>query len=145
MILLGKIGVGFLGTAMVAGAAVSSEGFIHINVHEKQKDGTHLSFIVPAALIPAALHFVPKEHLREASQNLRQFLPIIDAAIPALEDTPDGVFVEVSEPGQHVVVQKRGNSIVVDVNDHEDIVHVSVPLRAAQASIHQIAEANGTM
>ena len=45
MILLGKIGVGFLGTAMVAGAAVSSEGFIHINVHEKQKDGTHLSFI----------------------------------------------------------------------------------------------------
>src|SRR5260221_2658022 len=143
MLLLAKIGVGFLGTAMVAGAAVSSEGFISIKVHEKQADGTHLSLIVPAALIPAALHFVPREHLRGAPENLRQYLPIIDAAIHALEDTPDGVFVEVSEPGEHVVVQKRGSSIVVDVNDHDDIVHVSVPLRAAQASIHQIAEANG--
>ena len=41
MILLAKIGVGVLGTAMVAGAALSSEGFISIRVHEKQADGTH--------------------------------------------------------------------------------------------------------
>jgi hypothetical protein len=145
MMLLAKIGVGFLGTAMVAGVAISSEGFITVKVHEKQKDGIHLSLIVPAALVPATLHFVPREHLREASQDLRQNMPIIDAAIPALEDTPDGVFVEVSEPGEHVLVQKSGGSIVVDVNDDNDIVHVSMPLRAAQASIHQIAEANGAM
>jgi hypothetical protein len=35
--------------------------------------------------------------------------------------------------------------VVIDVDDHGDIVHVSVPLRAAQSSIHQIAEANETM
>jgi len=28
------------------------------------------------------------------------------------------------------------------VNDSEDMVQVSVPLRAAQSAIHQIAEAN---
>jgi len=145
MILLAKIGVGILGTAMVAGAAASSEGFITINVHEKRKEGTHLSLIVPAALVPATLHFVPREHVREASENLREYMPIIDAAIPALEDCPDGVLVEVSDPGEHVVIQKSGGSIVIDVNDHDDIVHVSVPLRAAQASIHQIAKASGPM
>src|SRR5438067_10665337 len=145
MILLAKIGVSLLGTAMVAGAAVSSEGFIQVKVHEKQANGTHLFVIVPAAIIPAALHFVPKGDLTEASREIRPYLPIIDAAIPALEDCPDGVLVEVKDPQEHVLVQKSGGSIIIDVNDHEDIVHVSVPLRAAQSSIHQIAEANGLM
>jgi hypothetical protein len=32
--------------------------------------------------------------------------------------------------------------VVIDVNDAGDEVHVSVPLRAAQSSIHEIAEAD---
>ena len=145
MILLAKLGVGVLGTAMVAGAALSSEGFIAVKVHEKAANGTHLNLIVPAAIIPATLHFVPREKLKDAAHDIRPYLPVIDAAIPALEDTPDGVLVEVRDPGEHVLIQKIGGSVVIDVNDHEDIVHVSVPLRAAQSSIHQIAEANGEM
>jgi len=145
MILLAKIGVGVLGTAMVAGAALSSEGFIAVKVQEKQADGTHLNLIVPAALVPATLHFVPKMKLQDAGREIRPYLPIIDAAIPALEDCPDGILVEVQDPGEHVLIQKSGGSVVIDVNDHDDIVHVSVPLRAAQSSIHQIAEANQTM
>jgi hypothetical protein len=145
MILLAKIGVGFLGTAMVAGAALSSEGFIAVKVHEKAANGTHLTLILPAALVPATLHFVPKEDLKDAGRDIRPYLPIIDAAIPALEHCPDGVLVEVRDPGEHVLIQKIGGSVVIDVNDHEDIVHVSVPLRAAQSSIHQLAEPNETM
>lgn len=145
MILLAKLGVGVLGTAMLAGAALSSEGFIAVKVHEKAAHGTHLTLIVPAALVPATLHFVPKADLKDAGRDIRPYLPIIDAAIPALEDCPDGVLVEVRDPGEHVLIQKIGGSVVIDVNDHEDVVHVSVPLRAAQSSIHQIAEANETM
>ena len=145
MILLAKIGVGVLGSALVAGAALSSEGFIQVKVHEKQAGGTHLNLIVPAALVPASLHFVPRENLKDAAREIRPWLPVIDAAIPALEECPDGVLVEVKDPGEHVLIQKSGGSVVIDVNDHDDIVHVSVPLRAAQSSIHQIAEANQTM
>jgi hypothetical protein len=43
----------------------------------------------------------------------------------------------------HVRVKKDGGALVVDVNDPDNVVHVSVPLRAAQSSIHEIAEANG--
>ena len=142
MILLAKLGVGVLGTAMIGTAALSSEGFIYVQVHEKQPGGTHVNVFVPAALIPMTLRFVPHHHLAEASKNLREVLPIIDAAIPALNRSPDGVLVEVSEPDEHVLVTHRGGSIIVDVNDEEDRVHVSVPLRAAQSAIHQIAEAN---
>jgi hypothetical protein len=67
---------------------------------------------------------------------------MIDAAIPALYASRDGVLVEVKDANDHVLVRKIGGSIVVDVNDSEDVVHVSVPLRAAQSAIHQIAEAN---
>jgi len=142
MIFLAKLGIGVLGTALVGGAALSSEGFIYVNVQEKQPGGSHVNVLVPAALVPATLHFVPRHHFADSSHDLRTALPIIDAAIPALGDCPDGVLVEVVEPGEHVLVTKRAGSIVVDINDPDETVHVSVPLRAAQSAIHQIAEAN---
>jgi hypothetical protein len=145
MILLAKLGIGVLGTALVTGAALSSEGFINVKVDEKQPDGHHINVIVPAALVPVGLRFVPRQHLVEASQNLRANMPIIDAALPALEQCPDGVLVEVIDPGEHVLVAKVGGSIVIDVNDADDVVHVSVPLRAAESAIHQIAAANRPM
>jgi len=142
MIFLAKLGVGVMSTALIGGAALCSEGFIHVKVHEKHPGGTHLNLIVPAALVPATLSFVPKQHLQGASENLHEYLPLIDAAVPALEDCPDGVLVEVRDPGEHVLITKSGGSVVIDVNDADDEVHVSVPLRAAQSSIHQIAEAD---
>jgi hypothetical protein len=145
MIFLAKLGVGVLGTALVGGAAISSEGFINVKVDEKEADGHHIHLIVPAALVSVTLKFVPRQHLAEAAQNLRANMAIIDAALPALEQCPDGVFVEVTEPGEHVFVAKRGGSIVVDVTDPDETVHVSVPLRAAESAIHEIARANQPM
>jgi len=143
MVFLAKLGIGVLGTALVSGAALSSEGFIHVKVHEKHPDGTHLTLVVPAVLAPVTLNFVPRQQLAQASADLRPYMPAIDAAIPALEDCPDGVLVEVTDPGEHVTISKRGGSILIDVNDQEDLVQVSVPLRAAHSAIREIARANG--
>ena len=145
MIFLAKLGVGVLGTALVGGAALSSEGFINVKVDEKEADGHHIHLIVPAALVPVGLRFVPRQNLAEAAQNLRDNMAIIYAALPALEQCPDSVFVEVTDPGEHVLVAKVGGSIVIDVNDADDVVHVSVPLRAAESAIHHIAAANRPM
>ena len=132
MIFLAKLGIGVLGTALVGGAALSSEGFIYVNVQEKHPGGTHVHVFVPAALV---------HNFADSAHDMREALPIIDAAIPALNECPDGVLVEVKDPGEHVLVTKRGGSIIVDVNDPDETVHVSVPLIAAQSAIHQIAEA----
>ena len=141
MIFLAKLGVGVLGTAVVAGAAISSEGFIHVRVHEKHPGGTNIALIVPAAVVPIALHFVPKQDLDQAPKDLQQALPIIDAAVPELQKCKDGILVEVIDPGEHVLISKSGGSLVIDVNDHDDTVHVSVPLSAVRSSVHQIADA----
>jgi hypothetical protein len=145
MIFLAKLGVGVLGTAAVAGAALSSEGFIHVKVHEKDPNGHNINLIVPAAAVPVTLRLLPREHLGEASENLRPYLPIIDAAVPALEDCPDGVLVEVTDENEQVAISKSGGSLVIDGNDEDDVVHVSIPLRTAQSSIHEIAAGNGPM
>lgn len=141
MVFVAKLGIGILGTVLVAGAALSSEGFIHVKVHEKQPNGANVNLLVPAALATVALDFVPARDFARDSDELRSCLPIIDAAIPVLQDAPDGVLVEVKDENEHILVQKIGDSIVVDINDAEDVAHVSVPLRAARRAIHQIAEA----
>ena len=143
MIFLAKLGVGVMGTVLIGAAALSSEGFIHVKVRENRVGGTRAQSIVPAALVPAALKFVPDHHLAKASKQLRPYLPVIDAAVPALETCPDGVLVEVIDEGDHVRVKKEGGSLVVDVSEPDNVVHLSVPLRAAQSSIHEIAAANG--
>lgn len=144
MLLLGKIGIGFAGTLLVGGAIVSSEGFIHVKVHEKQPNGTHLSLIVPAMIMPVAAHFVPKRNLEDAAGNMRQYLPVIDAALSGLRDCPDGTtLVEVIDEDSHVTVVKDGGAIIVDADDPDDTVHVAVPLRATQRTIDEIAEAAG--
>jgi hypothetical protein len=145
MILLAKLGVGVVGTVLVTGAALSSEGFIHVSVNEKAADGHHINLIVPAALVPVTLKFVPRQNLVEAAQNIRANMAIIDAALPALEQCPDGVFVEATDPSEHVLVAKAGGSIVIDVNDQDDVVRISVPLRTAESAIHEIAAANRPM
>jgi hypothetical protein len=143
MIFLAKLGVGVMGTALIGAAALSSEGFIHVKVHENRVGGTRVNLIVPAALVSATLKFIPDKHLAEASRELRPYLPVIDAAIPALEDCPDGVLVEVIDEDDHVRVKKDGGSLVVDVNEPDNVAHVSVPLRAAQSALDEITAANG--
>lgn len=145
MIFLAKLGVGVLGTALVGSAALSSEGFVHVRVHENAADGTHLSLMVPAVIVPAVLGVMPRHRLAQAAAKLRPYLPVVDAALPALDRCPDGVLVEVIDPKdkEHVVIAKIGDSVVVDVNNLGDTVHVAVPLRAAQSSLHEIASAGG--
>lgn len=143
MLLLGKIGLGLVGTMLVGGAIVSSEGFIHVKVHEKQANGAHFSFIVPAMIMPLAVHVVPRHDLEDAASNMKQFMPLLDATLSGLADCPDGLLVEVIDSDSHVTVVKSGGSIVVDADDPGETVHVAVPLRATKATVDAIAAANG--
>jgi hypothetical protein len=141
MILLAKLALGGLGTIVTAGAMISSEGFVSVRVHEKKADGTHLSIIVPAVVIDEGLQFVPREHLQNASEQLRPWLPTIHAAIDAMRTEKDTTMVEVVEEDQHVTVATRNGAIVVDVDDEGETVHVSAPLRAIDNVVDQIAAA----
>ena len=141
MILIGKIVLGMAGTALAGVGLLCSEGFVNVNVIEKQPQGHHVHVIAPALLLPIAAHFVPPREANHATREMQEYMPTIRAALDSLRDADDVVFVDVTEPDTHVRVSKSGGSIIVDVNDPDETVHVSTPIRAISSTVEQLAAA----
>jgi hypothetical protein len=141
MILLGKIVLGMAGAGLAGVGVLCSEGMVQVRVVEKQAQGTHINVIAPALLAPIAVHFAPQRELAHAAREIQPYMPAIRAALDGLRDSEDVVFVEVREPDEHVTVSKSGGSIVVDVDDPGETVHVSTPIRAISSTIEQLAAA----
>jgi hypothetical protein len=142
MILLGKVGIGIVGTALAGAGIICSEGMISVNVETRQPEKHHVFVVAPAMLVPIALHFVPKDRLGEQARDVQPWMPTIRAAVDALSESDDITFVEVKEPEQNVRVAKSGGSIVVDVNENDETVHVSTPIRAMSGAIEELAAAS---
>ena len=141
MVLLGKIALGIVGTAVAGVGLLCSEGMIEVKVVERAPEVHHVFVIAPAMLVPIAMRFAPRRDLSRAAAEIKPWLPTIRAALDQLRDSNDVTLVEVREPGEHVRVTKEGGSIVVDVEDHDDTVHVSTPIRAISSTIEQLAAA----
>jgi hypothetical protein len=139
MILLGKVALGIAGAAVAGLGLICSEGMIEVKVVERQPEVQHVYVLAPAALIPMAVHFIPSHNFGCASAKLHPWMPTIRAALDQLREVDDVTLVDVTEPGQHVIVAKQGGSVVVDVNDHDETVHVSAPIRAISSTIEQVA------
>jgi len=142
MMLLGKIVLGVAGTALAGVGVICSEGMIEVNVVERQPEVHHVYVLAPAMLAPIAAHFAPQRELSRAAAEMRPWMPTIRAALDQLRESEDVTLVEVKQPGEHVRVAKSGGSIVVDVEDQDDTVHVSAPIRAISSTIEQLASAS---
>ena len=142
MILLGKVMLGIAGITVAGVGLLCSEGLIEVNVVERQPEAHHVYVLAPAALVPMTMRFIPSRKFGRASRELQPWMPTIRAALDDLRETDDVTLVDVTEPGQHVVVTKQGGSVVVDVHDQDETVHVSAPIRAIASTIEQVAAAN---
>ena len=105
--LLAKAALGVGGALAVAGAYTFHEGVIRVDVDEYRAGGDHVHFWVPAALVPMAMHVVPKEHFHNCAAQGKEFLPLTHVLIKELKKYPDTVFVEVKDGAQHVVVRTQ--------------------------------------
>jgi hypothetical protein len=139
VVLLGKVVLGIVGTAVAGVGVLCSEGMIEVKVVERQPEVHHVYVIAPAMLVPIGMHFAPRKELSRAASQIRPWMPTIRAALDQLRESDDVTLVEVKEPGEHVRVAKQGGSIVVDVEDRDDTVHVSAPLRAISTTVEQLA------
>jgi hypothetical protein len=143
MVLMGKIALGVFGTVAAGVGLLCSQGMIEVNVVEKQPEVHHVFVIAPAMLVPISTHFVPSSKLGHAAAELKPWMPTIRAALDQLSEVDDVTLLDVTEPGEHVTVKKDGGSIVVDVVDRDETVHVSTPIRAISSTIEQIAASDG--
>ncbi len=138
--ILGKIAMGMLGTVLVAGAILCSDGFVSVRVNERAQKGSHIFLVVPGALAPIGMKFIPRENWNQVEKEIRPWLPGLRAAVEGIAEYPDATFVEVIDRTDHVRIHKDGGSIVVDVDDPGETVHVSVPLRTIQSVVRELEE-----
>lgn len=140
--ILGKIALGVGGTVVLASAWLVSDGLVRVSVNEMPEAAhpTHINVIVPAALVPAALHFVPNHALREAVERAGPWMPAAQAACEELAKLPDTELVEVRDNREHVRIRTEDGRLVIDVESPRENVHVSFPLRTAWKVAREIRE-----
>ena len=141
MVLLAKVVLGMGTTLAVAGAYTFREGVIRVDVDEFREGGSHVHMWVPAAVVPMAMHFVPTHHLRHASHEARQAMPIARALFHELRNYPNTIFVEVDDGDQHVRIATQAGRLAIDVTEPGENVHLRVPVSAVEDIFGQLERA----
>jgi hypothetical protein len=128
MMLLAKAALGICGTLALATAYTFHEGVIRVDVDENCAGGSHVHFWVPAAVVPMAMHFVPRDHMKEAAERAREFLPTAHAVLKELKKFPDVDLVEVMDGNENVQIRTHQGKLQIDVDNPEEKVHLLCPL-----------------
>jgi hypothetical protein len=140
MILLAKIGLGFVGTVALTGAYTFREGVMRVDVDENRSGGDHVHLWMPAAAVPMVMHFVPARCMHGATRDAREWLPVARAVAHELGRLPDSILLEVQDGEQHVLISTQDGAIKIDVTDPEETVHVLCPLATIEDVTEEIAE-----
>jgi len=136
MIFVAKVALAFGGTIAAAGAYTMHDGIAQVQVDDTH--GTHIHIWAPAAIVPIAMHIVPKRELHKFPHEAQQAIPILRVLAKELPNYPNTEFVEVRDSDTHVRVHTVGSKVVVDVVDPENKVHVVCPIAMIQDMVDSL-------
>jgi hypothetical protein len=128
MVLLAKIALGFGATVVMAGAYTFREGLIRVDVDETRGEEHHVHVWVPAAMVPMAMHFVPRKQMFRAGERSAEFMPLVHAMAKELQKYPEAELVEVHDGEQYVRIRTHNGNLMIDAEEPGETVHVSCPL-----------------
>src|SRR6267154_320838 len=128
--LLAKLALGFCGTMVLAGTYTFHEGILRVD--EDHGDGRHVHVWVPAAIVPMALHVVPRHRLERATAKARPWLPMFSALAKEVEKYPEADLVEVRD-GNERVGRLRSASDAALVAGHKVSLFKRCPFLPARA------------
>ena len=94
----------------------------------KQADGPRIIVPVPLFVARAALTFAPHEARYVNVPELAEYRDVAEEILSELLDAPDGILVEVSSDGEHVLIEKVGDRLEIDVHGDDEEVSVTVPI-----------------
>lgn len=128
MVLLAKIALGFGATVVMAGAYTFREGLIRVDVDETRGEEHHVHVWAPAAIVPMAMHFVPRSQMLRAGERSAEFMPLMHAVAKELQKYPEAELVEVHDGEQYVRIRTHNGNLMIDAAEPGETVHVSCPL-----------------
>ena len=128
MLLAAKIALGCGAGLVLMTAYTFRQGVIRVDADENRPNGSHLHFWVPAAGVSMAMHMVPGRHFRHIDEQARRFLPVLHVIAKELDKYPEAEFMDIQDGAQHAHVRTHNGSLVVDVDEPDEHVHVACPL-----------------
>jgi hypothetical protein len=126
--LIAKIALGIASAVAVATVYTFREGLISVKVDEYREGGSHVHLYVPAAAVPMAVHFVPKDKLGNATEHFHEWLPTVRQFTKELKKYPDAEFVNVEDGAEHVSIRTEGGKLRIDVTGPDEQVHIACPI-----------------
>jgi hypothetical protein len=138
--LLAKIALGLASTVAFAAIYTFREGVIRVDVDEFHDDGSHVHLWVPAAIVPVALRCAPREHMRDAGEKIKPWIPTIRQLAKELEKYPEANLIEVVDGADHVQIHTHAGKLQIDVNEPGESVHVAFPISTLEEISGQLTE-----
>ena len=136
--MIGKILLaGAIGVPVATTATVAATGVAWIDVKEGGADGHRIVLPVPLLLAETAVAFIPQKELNlDLPPEAVAHMGAVREVLQALATSPDGEYVRVQEEEQHVVIEKVGDTLHVQVHgkDGEEVT-VNLPLSAVSEII----------
>lgn len=118
---------------LLVGGAVMNASVLIVDVQDG--DGTHIMVPVPLALAQLGLAFAPDEVKRVQVEEAGKYMHYAQRIVAELGNAPDGVFVEVEDGDDHVVIAKEGGVLRISVDEGDDgaRVRVNIPFESIMA------------
>ncbi|GJM43841.1 MAG: hypothetical protein DHS20C21_06830 [Gemmatimonadota bacterium] len=117
------------------GSSVYHAGVVEVEVLEKGRDGSSFSLVVPGAIFPVAMHFVPEwtvDDVRcELDEEALMALGIGEKAVRTLAAAADGVLVDVQTLDEIILIEKRNGAFRIHVDTPDETVRIQVPVGVA--------------
>jgi hypothetical protein len=129
MFLLKTAGVILLSIPLLLLGLVAGTGLVVVDV--KPSDGPRIVLPVPLFLAHAALAFAPERATEVEIPELGEYSEIAARLVAELRDCDDAILVEVDDGNDHVLIEKIGGELAIEVSSDREQVSVRIPLAAA--------------
>lgn len=132
-------------TASIVGFWLTHAGWACVRVTSSETTPASIAVVVPMAVAEAGIkvagHGPAAAELRANLGEVKDLLPALEQLAEGLEEMPEGVLVNVHQNGDHVVIQKLGSKIRVEVESaNGDHVRVEAPDQAPRRLIRQLRQ-----
>jgi hypothetical protein len=130
-----------LSWVVLIGAVYAWGGVMTVQVQDRS-DGVNLYLPLPVAMVDAAVAagglVLFDESRLELDVDLREWEPMVQALVEALDDCPDATLVEVRDGTQHIKVYKQRGILKIEVDEEDVRVRVAVPTRAVERNAKRL-------
>lgn len=116
-------------------------GTLVVDVHEKLPGGDEVHVEMPGVVLPMTMLCIPDHVFVEChadDEDLRYVGPILRAVSRELRRMPDTEIISVETSDEVVSIVKQGPNIIIDVDNLEETVHISVPIKSMDAVIKKM-------